>query len=76
MSLEENKAIILRLIEVLNNKDWDTMEKLMSPNIIARATMRAGMYTPHKWLRYVSRAANILVTFFIFHYVGFFVLCS
>lgn len=34
MLLEENKAIIRRLVESLNNGEWDIINELMSPDLV------------------------------------------
>ena len=41
MSVEENKAVIVRLVDSLNNEDWDIFNELMSPDLVDNTAARA-----------------------------------
>ena len=42
MSLEENKAIVRRLIEAENKRNWDAFDEVMAPDFVVSGTPTGG----------------------------------
>jgi predicted ester cyclase len=49
MSVEENKAIIIRLVESLNNEEWDIFNELMSPDLVDQTAQATDRESFRQW---------------------------
>lgn len=49
MTVEENKATIIRLVESLNNNEWDIFNELMSPDLIDNASQTEDRESFRQW---------------------------
>jgi predicted ester cyclase len=56
MTVEENKAIIIRLVESLNNNEWDIFNELMSPNLIDNASQTEDRESFRQWANIILHA--------------------